>query len=310
MTARTATRRSHRRRAERTPRRGLGSPGRGHGRDQAHPRRDRESGAAMTMLDPRTADMLAKLCGLFSSDHDGERASAAQKADQIIRSRGLSWRQIIFAADSVEAAGASSTSHSPHATRSPTGSGNFCLASAPGQSPLPRSKPRPSRPSSPRSRHKEVHHDTHYSDVAGRAMRGAMDDHPSRKKPPVNGGSTAKAAKGWRSHVFTAAALRTMAFPPGPTSCRALFPKGCTILAGRPKIGKSWMALDLAIGIAPASLSWAASMSSRATFSIAALRTILAGCKADDEAAWGIQGRVARAPHARDELASPRSRRR
>ena len=53
----------------------------------------------MTMLDPRTADMLAKLCGLFSSDHDGERASAAQKADQIIRSRGLTWRQVILAAD-------------------------------------------------------------------------------------------------------------------------------------------------------------------------------------------------------------------
>jgi hypothetical protein len=43
----------------------------------------------MTMLDPRAADMLAKLCGLFSSDHDGERASAAQKADQLIRSRVL-----------------------------------------------------------------------------------------------------------------------------------------------------------------------------------------------------------------------------
>lgn len=53
----------------------------------------------MTLLDPRTADMLAKLCGLFSSDHDGERASAAQKADQLIRSRGLTWRQIIFAAE-------------------------------------------------------------------------------------------------------------------------------------------------------------------------------------------------------------------
>ena len=31
----------------------------------------------MTILDPRTADMVAKLCGLFSSDHDGERAAAA-----------------------------------------------------------------------------------------------------------------------------------------------------------------------------------------------------------------------------------------
>jgi hypothetical protein len=69
----------------------------------------------MTMLDPRAADMLAKLCGLFSSDHDGERASAAQKANQLIRSRGLTWRQIIFAAD-------------PHDTQSTGDLINFALA--------------------------------------------------------------------------------------------------------------------------------------------------------------------------------------
>jgi hypothetical protein len=53
----------------------------------------------MTMLDPRTADRLAKLCGLFPSDHDGERASAAAKADQIIRSHGMTWRQVFVAAN-------------------------------------------------------------------------------------------------------------------------------------------------------------------------------------------------------------------
>lgn len=67
------------------------------------------------MLDPRAADMLAKLCGLFSSDHHGERASAAQKADQLIRSRGLTWRQIIFSAD-------------PHDTQSTGDLINFALA--------------------------------------------------------------------------------------------------------------------------------------------------------------------------------------
>jgi hypothetical protein len=46
-------------------------------------------------LDPRTADKLAKLCGLFSSDHDGERASAAM-ADSLIRQRGLTWKQILL----------------------------------------------------------------------------------------------------------------------------------------------------------------------------------------------------------------------
>ncbi|MGI8853619.1 MAG: hypothetical protein ACR2GC_10100 [Methyloceanibacter sp.] len=47
------------------------------------------------VLDPRVADRLAKLCGLFSSDHDAERASAAAKADQLIRSYGLTWGQLI-----------------------------------------------------------------------------------------------------------------------------------------------------------------------------------------------------------------------
>ena len=48
----------------------------------------------MTILDPRTADKVAKLCGLFSSDHDGERAAAAAKVDQIIRACGLTWGRI------------------------------------------------------------------------------------------------------------------------------------------------------------------------------------------------------------------------
>jgi AAA domain len=55
---------------------------------------------------------------------------------------------------------------------------------------------------------------------------------------------------GWQSHAFTAAALRTMAFPPVSYVVPGIIPEGLTILAGRPKIGKSWMALDLAIGIA------------------------------------------------------------
>ena len=49
----------------------------------------------MTALDPHAADKLAKLCGMFGSDHDGERATAAAKADQLIRSRGLRWSDVI-----------------------------------------------------------------------------------------------------------------------------------------------------------------------------------------------------------------------
>ena len=52
-------------------------------------------GVSMTALDPHAANKLAKLCGLFGSDHDGERAAAAAKADQLIRSHGLRWADVI-----------------------------------------------------------------------------------------------------------------------------------------------------------------------------------------------------------------------
>lgn len=58
------------------------------------------------------------------------------------------------------------------------------------------------------------------------------------------------AATGWKKYAFTAAVLRTMEFPPVSYVVPGVIPEGLTILAGRPKIGKSWMALDLAIGIA------------------------------------------------------------
>ena len=54
----------------------------------------------------------------------------------------------------------------------------------------------------------------------------------------------------WRSHVFTAASLRTMEFPEVSYVVPGIIPEGLTILAGKPKVGKSWMALDVALGIA------------------------------------------------------------
>jgi hypothetical protein len=43
-----------------------------------------------------TREMLAKLCGLFSSHHDGERATAALKADQLVRAHGCTWFDVIM----------------------------------------------------------------------------------------------------------------------------------------------------------------------------------------------------------------------
>jgi hypothetical protein len=48
-------------------------------------------------LDPAKADRLAKILGLLGSDHDGERAAAGLKADQLLRESGLTWREVIIA---------------------------------------------------------------------------------------------------------------------------------------------------------------------------------------------------------------------
>jgi hypothetical protein len=54
----------------------------------------------------------------------------------------------------------------------------------------------------------------------------------------------------WRETGYSAAELRTMTFPPVQWIVPALIPEGLTLLAGKPKIGKSWLALDLCLAIA------------------------------------------------------------
>jgi hypothetical protein len=48
------------------------------------------------VIPPETRERLTKLCGMFGSDHDGERAAAALKADQLVRQNGLTWHDIIM----------------------------------------------------------------------------------------------------------------------------------------------------------------------------------------------------------------------
>ena len=49
---------------------------------------------------------------------------------------------------------------------------------------------------------------------------------------------------------MTAAALKHQTFPPIKYVIPELLPEGLSILAGRPKLGKSWMALDVCIAVA------------------------------------------------------------
>jgi hypothetical protein len=46
-------------------------------------------------LTPEIAERLAKLLGLLGSDHAGERAAAALKADELLKREGLRWCDVI-----------------------------------------------------------------------------------------------------------------------------------------------------------------------------------------------------------------------
>lgn len=50
------------------------------------------------MMDARTLDRFRKVCGLLSSEHVGERAAAALRATEMLRSAGLSWSEVTFGA--------------------------------------------------------------------------------------------------------------------------------------------------------------------------------------------------------------------
>jgi hypothetical protein len=46
-------------------------------------------------LNPQALERLAKLCGMFSSHHDGEVINAARQADRLVRSSGETWADVI-----------------------------------------------------------------------------------------------------------------------------------------------------------------------------------------------------------------------
>ena len=54
----------------------------------------------MSALDPQTTERLAKLCGMFGSDHAGERAAAAAKAHELIRALQLTWADVLSSSNS------------------------------------------------------------------------------------------------------------------------------------------------------------------------------------------------------------------
>lgn len=55
--------------------------------------------------------------------------------------------------------------------------------------------------------------------------------------------------------LVTAPQLRDMVFPPPRFTVTGLLPEGLAMLAGAPKLGKSWMALDLCVAVAQGTLA-------------------------------------------------------
>jgi AAA domain-containing protein len=74
-------------------------------------------------------------------------------------------------------------------------------------------------------------------------FRRSNDNHLSPETPR-------KQVSKWKQRTFTADALQTMAFPPLRFILPGLVPEGATLLVSRPKLGKSWLVLDLAIATA------------------------------------------------------------
>jgi AAA domain-containing protein len=94
-----------------------------------------------------------------------------------------------------------------------------------------------------------------------------MSEHPKDwAEAHVNGGAGIREAAdrvwadslmierkpGWRNQVFTAAELQKKEFADARYVVPQLIPEGLTLLCGRPKVGKSWAALEVAISVASA----------------------------------------------------------
>ena len=56
-----------------------------------------------------------------------------------------------------------------------------------------------------------------------------------------------------RKPIYTAAELMRLEFPPPQWLIEGLLPEGLTVLSGAPKIGKSWLSLQIALSITTAS---------------------------------------------------------
>lgn len=77
-------------------------------------------------------------------------------------------------------------------------------------------------------------------DIRAHADEGWEKDQAEKKAPKT----------GWREHAISAADLIGMELPAMSYTVPGLVPEGLCLLAGKPKIGKSWLALEICLGVA------------------------------------------------------------
>jgi AAA domain len=98
---------------------------------------------------------------------------------------------------------------------------------------------------------------------AKRTLRSGLNAGKKKPRPPLQPSTAADAGMGsgsieddgtrqlqWKSRTFGADALQTETFPPLTYLLPGLLPEGLCELISRPKLGKSWLALDIAIATA------------------------------------------------------------
>lgn len=74
--------------------------------------------------------------------------------------------------------------------------------------------------------------------------------HDDLAKAPEKAGKDAKTVTPWQSRGMDAATLWRAEFPPVRYLIEGVLPEGLTLLAGKPKLGKSWLTLDMALAVA------------------------------------------------------------
>ena len=78
--------------------------------------------------------------------------------------------------------------------------------------------------------------------------------------------------------IRTAADLQFMTFAPIKYIVPGLIVEGCVLLAGRPKVCKSWLALDVGLALPPPSIVLATANVNRAACSFSRWKMVTEGC--------------------------------